>query len=184
MLARFFASLPHLVQCSAASKGPFRIDGSFLWWLSMRISVTNFELVCPIEPERNTDGTIKEFLPQSRYPNRKNLLLNKYGNGPFCKFKIPSTIKSCGVYAIMVDGTLKYIGECTNLSSRYNAGYGNISPRNCYIGGQETNCRINNLIFRAISEGESTILWFHATAEYKKLETELRASERPKWNLV
>ena len=30
---------------------------------------------------------------------------------------------------------------------RYNNGYGRISPRNCFQGGQSTNCRVNNLIF-------------------------------------
>jgi hypothetical protein len=90
---------------------------------------------------------VAEVNPQSRYANTKQLGLNKYGAGPFCKFAISSTYAECGVYAITVNAQVMYIGECVNLSSRYNAGYGQISPRNCYSGGQETNCRINNLIY-------------------------------------
>ena len=49
-------------------------------------------------------------------------------------------------------------------------GYGNISPSNCFKGGQETNCRINALIYATVSRGERVHLWFHATADYKELE--------------
>jgi hypothetical protein len=40
------------------------------------------------------------------------------------------------------------------LSARFNAGYGNISPKNCFKGGQETNCRVNNLVHSAALAGE------------------------------
>ncbi len=74
--------------------------------------------------------------PQSRYKNNKGLLLNNHGSGHFCKFVIPKNCMINGVYAIVVNKELKYIGECVNLSSRFNSGYGNISPRNCFKGGQ------------------------------------------------
>ena len=45
------------------------------------------------------------------------------------------------------------MGECANLSVRFNAGYGNISPKNCFKGGQETNCRLNNLLYLAAAAG-------------------------------
>ena len=148
----------------------------------MKIAQYEFELMCAIESERNSNGSIKEFLPQSRYRNRSGLPLNRYGHGPFCKFKIPNGQNYCGVYAILADGHIKYIGECANLSSRYNMGYGNISPRNCFRGGQETNCRLNNLILLAAKRSAELSLWFLRTEEYKTIEQELRASEKPEWN--
>lgn len=96
-------------------------------------------------------------MPQSRYNNGKNLPVNRYGQGPFCKFRIPNGQHYSGVYAVMVGRQVKYIGECENLSSRFNMGYGNISPRNCFRGGQETNCRLNNLICEVAKRGESIV---------------------------
>lgn len=151
----------------------------------MLISGYQFNGVCAIEPLRHPDGTVRIFLPQSNYLNARGIALNNYGAGPFCKFKIPNSFPTAGVYAIS-DGTgaIKYIGECQNLSARYNMGYGNISPRNCFKGGQETNCRLNNLIYEATSKNLSLKLWFFATYDYKAVEAELRAKIRAPWNRV
>jgi len=131
---------------------------------------------------KNDAGELEELFPQDRYVNDRNLPLNNYGAGPFCKFKIPNSLNVPGVYAIVVGGDVDYIGECQNLSSRYNMGYGNISPRNCYMGGQETNCRINNLILSAARSGVRISLWFLETERYKEIESELRGSIKLKWN--
>ena len=148
----------------------------------MKIGHHDFELVCAIEPETNLDGSIREFMPQARYRNKKGLPLNNYGNGPFCKFKIPKGRNLSGVYAIVVENQTKYIGECVNLSSRYNMGYGNISPRNCFAGGQETNCRINNLILLASKNGSRLSLWFLPTKDHKLIEQDLCEMKKPDWN--
>ena len=149
---------------------------------TMRINQVEFDQVCIIEPEQSSAGKTTTFMPQNRYRNEKSLPLNRYGKGPFCKFKIPRNIEKRGVYALIVSGTLKYIGECVNLSSRYNMGYGNISPRNCFKGGQETNCRVNNLIYSSSQSGKTIELWFYETTDFKSLETKLLASEKPEWN--
>ena len=141
-----------------------------------------FQYICDIEPVNNDDGTVREFSPQDRYENYGRLALSRYGTGPFCKFKIPRDIAKSGVYALVVDGHVHYIGECENLSNRFNMGYGNISPRNCFTGGQETNCRINNLVSTSVSEGLKVTLWFHETKEYKKVESDLRAQGDFGWN--
>ena len=143
-----------------------------------------FTYICDIEPERNEDGTLRAFAPQHRYSNAKGLALHKYGTGPFCKFKIPGNITKSGVYAFVVNDRVKYVGECENLTKRFNMGYGSISPRSCYRGGRETNCRINTLLFRSMSEGLKVALWFHETYDYKKVESELRAQEKFEWNRV
>lgn len=148
----------------------------------MKIGQHEFERVSAIELEMKSDGSIREFMPQSRYRNAKNLRLNHYGGGPFCKFKIPNGHNYCGVYAVVAGGIVKYIGECENLSARFNMGYGNISPRNCFVGGQETNCRLNNLILGAAKQGATLSLWFLRTDDYEAIELDLRNSERPEWN--
>lgn len=143
-----------------------------------------FAFICDLTPAAEIDGAIRACSPQSRYRNADNRKLNKYGAGPFCKFKIPSRHTTAGVYVIAMDGTPVYVGECRNLADRYNMGYGNISPRNCYQGGQETNCRINNLIYGSVLAGAKVRLWFYPTSDYKSVEQQLRAKLRLPWNRV
>ena len=143
-----------------------------------------FEYVCKIEPELNEDGLINETTPHYRYKNKKNLPLHNYGQGPFCKFRIPKGHKVGGVYAITVGKIVKYIGECQDLTSRFNSGYGQISPRNCFKGGQETNCRINSLILKAAKKDDVLSLWFMETEQYKIREQELICREEPAWNMI
>lgn len=145
----------------------------------------NFDFITNIQPVTE-NGIIKTFMPQSRYNNKKKLPLNRHDEGPFCKFKIPRNLTKSGVYILTVDSIPHYVGESQNLSKRYNMGYGNISPKNCFKGGQSTNCRINNLIYSTISAGSQIKLWFYETAKYKSVETELIQSltVRDRWNLT
>ena len=138
----------------------------------MRMNIDNFEFkfACYLVPELDDDGKCVAKMPQGRYKNAKTLFRNAYGGGPFCKFRIPRHHKTSGVYALLVDGSIKYVGECINLSARYNSGYGNISPRNCFKGGQETNCRLNAQVFREVHLGRRVELWFHASREHKVLK--------------
>jgi hypothetical protein len=141
-----------------------------------------FEKVCIIRLERDGAGNVREFTPQAQYRNRKGLPLNPYGHGPFCKFRIPNDQRFAGVYVLTVDQQAIYVGECINLSSRYNKGYGTISPRNCYSGGQLTNCRINNMVYKATKAGQQIELWFCRTDNRKDIESELINTLSPKWN--
>src|SRR5450432_977594 len=104
----------------------------------MQVGDYDFKHVANIEPARNENGSVKAFMPQGRYGKAGSVLLNKYGVGPFCKFKIPTSFRTSGVYVLTIEGEIRYVGECANLSARFNMGYGNISPKNCYKGGQET----------------------------------------------
>jgi len=150
--------------------------------MRMQIDRLSFEFVCHLTPDNGPAGRVLSLLPQERYKNARNLPLNAYGAGPFCKFRIPKQFKTSGVYALVVEGSIKYIGECINLSSRYNSGYGNISPRNCFKGGQETNCRINALIHGESQLGRKVELWFHAAREHKELEKRLLSIGAYEWN--
>jgi hypothetical protein len=150
----------------------------------MRIAGYEFMYVCDIEPLRDTDGSVRRFMPQDRYRNARNLPLNSYGRGPFCKFTILNRFQASGVYVITIDNQVRYVGECANLSARFKAGYGNISPKNCFKGGQETNCRLNNFVYTAAQSGERMSLWFFQTADYKSVEAALRSTLNPPWNRV
>ena len=65
-------------------------------------------------PEKDDEGKVRQFMPQSRYRNEKGIALSIYGKGPFCKFKIRNDVNQTGVYAIVVNGIAKYVGECVN----------------------------------------------------------------------
>jgi len=131
-----------------------------------------FSFVCDIEPAKNIDGTIKEFYPAKKYS--EEIELNKYGNGPFCRFSIPvKWVGIMGVYALFFNGELKYIGQCINFGKRYNQDYGSISSGNCKRDGQSTNCKINNYILDSIKKGETIKLYFFETNIYDKIESEL-----------
>jgi len=142
-----------------------------------------FVKVDKIELERDSEGNIIEYFPQSRYKNIKNLKLHKYGEGPFCKFQISNSwMWKSGVYIFLVDNDPKYVGECINLASRINMGYGNISPRNCYEGGQRTNCKINHLVLKAIKNKSTVTLLFHETESGSQVEKYLLKELEPEWN--
>jgi hypothetical protein len=87
----------------------------------MKVGAYEFGHVCDIEPLRDDAGAIQLVMPQSRYRNAATAPLNRYGGGPFCKFKIPGRFNASGVYILMVDEDVRYVGECANLSSRFNA---------------------------------------------------------------
>ncbi len=149
----------------------------------LNIHEYSFAYVCLISPVKITNGEAQHFFPQERYANTRNLQLHKYGNGPFCQLKIPCNLSSPGVYLITFYEDIVYIGECQDLSSRFNAGYGNISPRNCFEGGQRTNCRINSLLLQATEENRQIKLWFYQTQNRKEVESKLIFRLRPTWNI-
>jgi hypothetical protein len=142
----------------------------------------SFRFITEIEPDRDQADEVKEFFPQGRYRNEKNLLLNKHGTGPFCRFRIPRKFPLEGVYTITVDDEIIYVGESQNLPERFNAGYGNISPRNCFEGGQSTNCRINHYILRCVKQERKIELWFLETSNRGFVETELIQNLQPPCN--
>ena len=151
----------------------------------MIIDGYKFEDIGRIDADRNADGSIKLIAPQDRYANAKGLPLNNYGSGPFCKFRMAKGLHSSGVYALCSHNSVRYIGQTTNMNRRwYN--YGQISPKKCFIGGQETVCRLNTLIFKSLDKGEVLSLWFHSVennkASLNAVEHALIDSLQPIWN--
>jgi hypothetical protein len=101
----------------------------------------------------------------------------------FADFESHAALLNKGSYAVYVNKEVKYVGECDNLSSRWNIGYGNISPRNCFVGGQSTNCRINNLILITYKSNGNIDLYFHETQNRFQVENDLIKEMDPDWNI-
>ncbi len=149
----------------------------------LEIQDYTFDHVCEIIPNLDDEGNAVEILPQSQYENKKNLGLNKYGKGPFCKFTIDRKYSGkTGVYVILVNDDIQYIGECDDFFKRFGMGYGNISPKNCFQGGQSTNCRINSDILSLFKLKKSIQLYFLETNDRFKIEHELIVNQNPPWN--
>jgi hypothetical protein len=142
-----------------------------------------FKFVQELSPERDGAGQVKQFVPQDdagKYAGKK---LNKYGGGSFCRFSISSEWAGCcGVYALFTKEKLLYIGECQDLSNRFNSGYGYISFRNCLHDGQSTNCKINAMILRQYLGGNKVCLYFFETEDYKRIENVLLSKLTPPYN--
>ena len=142
-----------------------------------------FERVGLIEPERDSSGAVCEFMPQSRYRNVRLLPLNDHGAGPFCRFTVAQGIHRPGAYAITLVGQPVYVGKCRDLAQRFGPqGYGAIQPKNCFVGGQSTNCKINNLILEHARQGQGMELWLHATSGPASVERDIIVKIRPPWN--
>ena len=151
---------------------------------SIQIGEYIFQFVQELIPEKTLFGKIKTFDPKQHYPKKDSKALNKYGNGTFCRFSIknPAYDRVRGVYALLDEDGLLYIGQTVNLRQRYNDGYGDIQPVNCYVGGQSTNCKINSMVLQKYSSGHHVYLFFYETAEYDRIEHELIEAMNPPYN--
>lgn len=143
-----------------------------------------FRFVQELEPKRSFRREIEQYFPQTSYRKKQDSELHKYGQGPFCRFPILSKRYNLvsGVYALFDSKCLLYVGQTINLAQRFNVGYGNISPRNCYIGGQPTNCKINAMVLQKYLNGEHIYLYFCETRDYDRIEHELIFKLQPPYN--
>lgn len=143
----------------------------------------DFEYVQNLNPVLDNSGNIKEFSPQGGYLKRDSTELNKHGAGVFCRFSIhPKWSGVSGVYVFFIDDELVYIGQAVNFAQRFNMGYGNISPKNCFVGGQSTNCKINKMVLHEIKSGRIVSVYFHITHDYNLIERELIKYYKPIYN--
>jgi excinuclease UvrABC nuclease subunit len=124
-----------------------------------------------------TNGVYRDFA------GFKGLALNKHGIGPFCRFVLRGLPINPGVYALTVNGDEVYVGKCINLAIRFGLSqYGAIQPKNCYRGGQSTNCKVNNLVLQYSARNSRIDLWFHATDRPSSIEASIIKALRPPWN--
>jgi hypothetical protein len=113
--------------------------------------------------------------------------LNKYGDLKYSVFKLSRKEHEIlkGVYIYTDGAELLYIGRCTDsLKKRINYGYGKIHPKNCYIDGQSTNCRLNALITELKNKPALFLYAMDNKKEIEFLESNLRMELNPPWNLV
>lgn len=139
---------------------------------TMTVCGYEFQYLQQIIPECDTCGRILKYFPQDAYENKRNLKLSQHGNGAFCHFTI-NTGDWPGVYLWIVDNRIIYIGETDGLKRRFNLGYGNISPRNCFVGGQSTNCKMNKVVLNLFELGKVVSIYFYKTTNHRHVENEL-----------
>jgi len=143
-----------------AASGRQRYAGEIIAWAGR-----DFTLVGPLDIERDPAGELREFMPQSRYAEAGTRTLNRYGAGPFCRFRLPGAPRRPGVYVLSQDRSPVYTGICEDLARRWGPmGYASISPANCDIGGQPTNCKINTRVLEGAHAGRVHEVWFHPAA--------------------
>ncbi len=112
--------------------------------------------------------------------------LNPYGDETFCSFAIsdPSVLRSRGVYFFAIEDQVQYAGRCLdNFGKRINQGYGRIHPKNCYLDGQSTNCRLNSLVAEHRDVVSFYVCVLDAVSNTIQLEAEILESLSPPWNM-
>lgn len=153
--------------------------------ITRRLGGRDFAFVQSLTPERGASGVITEFSPQSNYSKANVSRLNEHGHGTFCKFRIvvqQGLERQGGVYALIADESVCYIGECEDLTRQFNKGFGTIYPANCYEGGQSNSCKINRQVLEVSKAGGHVDLYFHATHDRKEVKRRLIVSDKPPWN--
>ncbi len=133
-------------------------------------------------PECDASGCIVKYYPQDGYDSKSNLRLSHHGNGAFCRFSINAG-DWLGVYLWVVDNRIIYIGETDGLKRRFNMGYGRIAPRNCYVGGQSTNCKMNKVVLDLYEQEKTVSLYFYKTTDYKNVEHKLLGKINTPYNV-
>lgn len=128
------------------------------------------------------DGKAVKYYPQKNYNNVDHLPLLSDGHGAFCHFSVDAPA-AAGVYLWVVDGEIIYIGKTVNLAKRFNMGYENISPRNCFVGGQSTNCKMNKVVMEYYEKCTPIDLYFYETADNKQVELILLRCCNTKYNV-
>lgn len=115
--------------------------------------------------------------------------LNDYGDSVYRSFYLdaPLVARNKGLYLFVMNAQeIKYIGSCikkSNFEKRIRQGYGNVSPRNCFLDGQSTNCRINSLINKNIDKVKLFTLSMKRDSEIIAAEDYLIKRYKPAWNI-
>lgn len=116
------------------------------------------------------------------------LFLNSHGDSQYCTFSFidKEFYEAKGIYAYKLNDKIVYVGRVKGINTfntRVNQGYANISPKNCYIDGQSTNCRINSLVNNNYGSIKLFLLPLDSDAEIIKFEKILIDILKPKWNI-
>ncbi|MEI6406995.1 MAG: hypothetical protein WCO85_05645 [Actinomycetes bacterium] len=151
----------------------------------MQIGDYEFSLASSIDIRRNSDGSPILKYPHLEYDNKNGLQLLDSGVGPFVLLRLsPPPPDMTGVYSVVQNGTqVMYIGRAEkSIRQRWRSGASTISPRNCFQGGQSTNCHLNIVIHQSIIDGHRLELFVLLTPDFDLIETGLIAKLQPPWN--
>jgi hypothetical protein len=111
--------------------------------------------------------------------------LNSDGDAVFTEFSLVDSgaARLRGLYIYKVGQEIVYVGRCLDcFGKRINQGYGKIHPKNCYIDGQRTNCRLNALVASNKTEIALYICPLELESDISQLESRLLRTLRPSWN--
>lgn len=122
--------------------------------------------------------------PQDRFSNPRGYPLAPENDTLYCSFKVNAP-KRPGIYWILLDGAVVYIGRAKSLHNRLSIQYGTVSPRHPFKGGQLQKCRINAKINSALNAGSLITFRWEACEDYEDREKRLLEdpAKRPSWNL-
>ena len=113
--------------------------------------------------EYRKSGKYKELV---RSLQRCNYNIENAENIEFCEFELEienfsNTLANLsGVYLWVFNHKPIYVGETIDMRKRFNTGYGHISPRNIFKGGQSTNCRMNQIAMKLFNQGQEIHIYF------------------------
>ena len=122
--------------------------------------------------------------PQDHFANPREHSLAQEHDTYYCSFKIDAPKRS-GVYWILLDGEVVYIGRAKCLHNRLSTQYGTVSPRHPFKGGQLQKCRTNAKINKALDAGSTVVFRWERCQDYKDREKRMLEDpdRRPPWNL-
>ena len=136
---------------------------------------------------QDLDTNLGDFLFQLKNAGDEfyKKFLNKYGDLKYSLFSLKNehhhTLK--GVYFYYLNDELKYVGRCKDsMQKRVNNGYGKISPKNCFIDGQSTNCKVNALVTKHKDSIALKIFVMSDNKAIEVLESRLICEIEPVWN--
>jgi hypothetical protein len=113
--------------------------------------------------------------------------LNSYGDEIYSRFYFldASWLNRMGLYCYVVGENIMYFGQSKDsFGKRINQGYGNISPKNCYLDGQATNCHLNSLISRNKEKVKLFLCELNDSVTIDCLEKSLIQTYQPAWNIA
>ncbi|MFC0524501.1 hypothetical protein ACFFGV_13075 [Pontibacillus salicampi] len=141
-----------------------------------------FEFVSMIEPDKTASGRVLEYIPENPFQEEEERVNYPFAGGPFCSFSIP-TYEENGIYLLLVNERINYVGKCSHLSHLFNNGFGSIVLERSYIMNNLELCRINYKMLQAFFKGGSITLLFAQTAEDRNWTTFLAKRFLPEWNI-
>jgi hypothetical protein len=105
------------------------------------------KIASQLELKYQVDHNMKlgEFLVKLKSESNQDykLFLNKYGDLQFCEYSISRFKEDKGIYCYISNDLIVYIGRSKKTFIERFKDYGKITPYNCLIDGQATNCNIN-----------------------------------------